>query len=437
MLLSTSMKLLFISILLTLVSSICAALSPEQERFSETIEYIKNYYVHEKSDTELSENALRGMLVGLDPHCSYFNASEFKELKISTSGKIDGIGVQIITEDGLIRVISPIDDTPAFKAGVKAGDIIIKLDNVTVQGMSLSDAAEKLRGKKGTSIMLTILRKGETKPLNIKIIRDIINVRSSRGFILSPGFGYIRIASFQEDTPEEVLKHFKKLVQTNAAPLKGLILDLRNNPGGIVDSSVAIADLFLDRPKLTGNKLIVYTESRVPGAQTRDSAHPGDVLNGAPIIVLVNGGSASASEIIAGALQDHQRAIIMGKQTFGKGSVQTILPLTGQHAIKLTMGLYYTPQGRSIQAVGITPDIIVPQIAVPKEQNQELLAAFTVSEAELSGHLKQPKNSSKGKTKSKADHKKMSIPKVHEIISHDYQVYQALLMLKGLSYARK
>jgi len=331
------------------------------------------------------------------------------------------LGIEVGMDDGIIKVISPIDDTPAEKAGVLPGDLIVHIDGKAVKGMSLSEAVKIMRGKPGSSIVLSIIRDNETNPINITIIRDIIKVKSVKSRLLETDYGYVRIASFQSRTAEQLKKAIKKLLKENKRPLKGLVLDLRNNPGGVLNSSVDVADIFLDKG------LLVYTEGRVKDSQLKFSATKGDLLNGAPIVVLVNGGSASASEIVAGALQDQKRAIIMGTQTFGKGSVQTILPLTNETAIKITTARYYTPSGRSIQAEGIEPDVPLANVKLEDKKNN----SHTVKEADLKGHLLQTEDADqddnrKDPSKNDPDKKKQKDTK------SDYPLHEALNLLKGL-----
>ncbi|MFV1973385.1 MAG: S41 family peptidase [Thiohalobacterales bacterium] len=392
----------------------------ELRTFSDVFGRIKSDYVESVEDKELLENAIRGMLTGLDPHSSYLDAEQFKELQVGTTGQFGGLGIEVGMENGFVKVIAPIDDTPAQRAGVKAGDLVIRLDDTPVKGMTLGDAVKIMRGKPGTDIELTIVREGQDKPLQITITRDIIKVKSVRSRMLEPGYGYLRISQFQSKTADYLVKAMDDLKKENDGPLKGLILDLRNNPGGVLNGAVAVSDAFLDKG------LIVYTEGRLPDSSLRFNATPDDVADGAPIVVLVNQGSASASEIVAGALQDHKRALIIGTQTFGKGSVQTILPLSGGTALKLTTARYYTPSGRSIQAEGISPDIELESLKIAAiEQNIEPL-----SEADLSGHLE---NGNKKKSGEKEDKQADSDTDTEFLIREDYQLYEALNMLKGMA----
>lgn len=411
------------------------------QRFTSVVEQIRKYYVKPVDDKELFENAIRGILAGLDPHSSYLDPSEFSDLRANTSGKFGGLGIEVTMEDGFIRVISPIDDTPAQRAGIKAGDLIVRLDETPIKGMTLKKAVETMRGEKGTSINLTVMRKGATQPIKIKVARDTIVVKSVRTKLFDKYYGYIRISQFQTHSGEDLVEAVKKLKAESGDKLKGIILDLRNNPGGILESSVKISDAFLDKSKLGYNGLVVYTEGRLPGSEIKEYAHEGDILNGAPIIVLVNSGSASASEIVAGALQDHQRALIVGTQTFGKGSVQTVLPLRENHGLKLTTALYFTPSGRSIQAEGIIPDIEIADIKMPEPKANELEHLAGVRESDLEGHLA---NGSKAiKTTTTEDSKNLASssdplqPKADEnkvLLKQDYQLNEALNLLKGLAF---
>ncbi len=430
------------------------------QRFSAVIESIRNYYVNPIDDKQLFESAIHGMLSGLDPHSAFLDPEDFKDLKVSTSGKFGGLGIEVTMEDGFIRVISPIDDTPAKKAGIQAGDMIIRLDETPIKGLTLRKAVELMRGAPGSKIILTILRKHESKPLKITVARDIIRVKSVKTKLLDDYYGYVRLSQFQSSTGEDMVENLKKLRQeAKDKNLKGLVLDMRNNPGGILESSIKVADAFLDRKKLKYDGLIVYTQGRLPKSELKERAHDGDMLDGAPIVVLINGGSASASEIVAGALQDHGRAVVMGTQSFGKGSVQTVLPLKDNYGLKLTTALYYTPSGRSIQAEGITPDILVEDLKMPDRKEDDLSQLMGLKEKDLKGHLgnkKQTKGSSEtvpaeintpvepapnGDEPIKEDKEdKDSNPeaklKKEESIENDYQVNEALNLLKALSIVK-
>lgn len=401
----------------------------ELERFTTVLEHVKNYYVKDINDDQLFENSIHGMLAGLDPHSAYLDKEEFAELKASTSGKFGGLGIEVTVEDGFIKVISPIDGTPAAKGGLKSGDIIVRIDDAPVKDMPLRDAVEKMRGKPGTDVNLTVVRQGATKPLQIKLTREIINVQSVTSKIIDKDYGYIRISQFQNETGPELVKQLKELMKKSDGPLKGIILDLRNNPGGILDSSVQVASAFLDKDKIGYEKMVVFTKGRLAGSQVKEKATGKDLTGGIPMIVLVNGGSASAAEIVAGAMQDHKRAVILGSQSFGKASVQTVLPLKDQRGLKLTTALYYTPSGKSIQAKGITPDIIVDEVEIPKPTGA---AADTLllHEADLDRHIQTGNDPVKTDTDKAAKNKDANAKDSSSMYS-DYQLYQALNVLKA------
>jgi carboxyl-terminal processing protease len=422
----------------------------EMRAFTEVFGRIKSDYVEPVSDKKLMTEAINGMLSGLDPHSAYLDADGFKDLQAGTQGEFGGLGIEVGMEDGLVKVISPIEDTPAFVAGVKAGDLIIKLDDTLVKGLTLNDAVKRMRGKPGSSIMLTIVRKSETKPLQIKVTRAIIKVQSVKSKLAEPGYAFVRITQFQEHTGENLATALEHLQKENNAPLQGLVLDLRNDPGGLLTGAVAVSAAFL--PK---DALVVYTEGRTEDAKMHLTASPDNYLRGGgrtdylknlpenfkkvPMVVLVNGGSASASEIVAGALQDHKRAVILGTQTFGKGSVQTILPLGNNTAIKLTTARYFTPSGRSIQAKGIVPDIVVEDPATAGFDS-----AFRLREADLDKHLSNDQGEDKTETPSKpaknqsktkeSDGAKVEVAEFGA--KNDYQLNQALNLLKGMSILR-
>jgi carboxyl-terminal processing protease len=357
--------------------------------FSEVFGRIKSDYVEPVEDKKLLKEAINGMLTGLDPHSAFLDQEAYRDLQVGTQGEFGGLGIEVGAEDGFVKVITPIEDTPAFRAGVQAGDLIIKLDEVSLKGISLSDAVKRMRGKPNTEVKLTILRKGEQQPLELMVRRDVIRVKSVKAKMLEPGYGLVRITQFQEHTGENLVTAINDLYKQSGGELKGLVLDLRLNPGGLLNSAVAVSAAFL--PK---NALVVYTDGRTEDAKMRLTASKENYVRGAfkddflsklppgvknvPMVVLVNGASASASEIVAGALQDHHRATILGTQTFGKGSVQTILPLPNNQAVKLTTARYYTPGGRSIQAKGISPDIVVEDAAE---------ARVLLREADLQHHL--------------------------------------------------
>lgn len=397
------------------------------QRFSNTINQIKKYYVNTTDNKELFDNAIRGMLNGLDPHSSYLNEDDFKELQTSTNGEFGGLGIEVTMEEGIVKVVTPLVDSPAFKAGIKAGDYIIKLDEQSVQGMTLKDAVKLMRGKEGTTLNLTILRKGESKPLDFTLVREKVLIKSVKSNLLDNHYGYIRLTQFQALTSDDMQKAIKQLTEEAGGKMKGLILDLRNNPGGLLDSAIQISDAFIHNDQRGDEEKIVYTKGRLPGSQFTALASPGDILNDAPIVVLINNGSASASEIVAGALQDNKRAIVVGTKSFGKGSVQTVLPLDSKRGIKLTTALYYTPSGRAIQAKGIVPDIVVEEVEVPLKKDGSVFTGL--SEANLAGHLSSEEGSDK---KQNPDTSKKDDNLLHE----DYQLYTALTILKGLAIAR-
>jgi len=386
----------------------------ELQAFTEVFSKVKSDYVEPVDDKKLIEDAIRGMLNGLDPHSAYLNTQEFSDLKIGTTGQFGGLGIEVGMENGFVKVISPIDDTPASRAGIQASDLIIKLDDKSVKGMTLNEAVNIMRGKPNTDIELTIVREGEPKPLVIKITREIIRVKSVKNRMLEPGYGYVRITNFQSRTTTDLLKAISDLQKQHQ--LKGMILDLRNNPGGVLNGAVGVSDAFVNEG------LIVYTEGRVEDSSHRYLATPGDSLNGAPLVVLINGGSASASEIVAGALQDHKRAIIMGTKSFGKGSVQTIQELRNGSAVKLTTARYFTPSGRSIQARGIEPDVVLSTVKLSANDEQ---ARATYSEKDLEGSLENPNGASKDDGKKEAAS--------NEMARSDFQLYEALNLLKGLT----
>jgi len=392
--------------------------------FTEVFQHIKLSYVEEVEDKKLLEYAIQGMLTGLDPHSNFLNSDEFKELQLGTTGEFGGLGIEIGQENGFIRIISPIDDTPAQRAGLQAGDVIIKLDHKPAKGISLNDAVKIMRGKPGSKIILTVIREGAATPIDVPIVRAIIKIKSVRSRLLEDNYGYVRISHFQSRTGDDASKALKKLIVENKdKKLSGLVLDLRNNPGGLLNAAVSVSDLFLT------DGLVVYTEGRVDDSDIKFKARPDDYLNGAPIVVLVNGGSASASEIVAGALQDHKRAVIMGTKTFGKGSVQTILPMNNQSALKLTTARYFTPSGRSIQATGIEPDITLNKVTIASVENEKR----RLEEADLAGHLENPAESEGASKADNTDAKDKEAKKDEPLEKQDYALYQALNLLKGLS----
>jgi len=398
------------------------------QRFSNALSQIKKYYVKPITDKELFDNAIRGMLSGLDPHSSYLDEKDFNELQTATNGEFGGLGLEVTMEEGVIRVISPLAGTPAGKAGMKPGDYIIKLGDRSIQGMSLQDAVNLMRGKVGSKIDLTVIRKGAKKPLHFALVREKIIIQSVQSKLLDNQYGYIRLAQFQALTNEDMLKAIKNLKQDAGGKLTGLILDLRNNPGGLLDSAIQISDAFLGLDQKGKQETVVYTEGRLPGSKFTALSTPGDVLERAPMVVLINNGSASAAEIVAGALKDNKRAVIVGTKSFGKGSVQTVLPLDEKRGIKLTTALYYTPSGRSIQAKGIQPDIVVEELVIDKNRNEAKLSGL--SEADLQGHILVNNQSSEDAQKKLTDNDE-------KLLHDDYQLYTALTILKGLVIAQK
>ena len=383
------------------------------QAFSEVYLKIKQNYVQEVSDKELFDNAIKGMLQGLDPHSNFLNEKDFKDLKIGTKGEFGGLGIEVTMEDGFVKVISPIDDTPAFKAGVKPGDLIIEIDGGSVKGLSLNQAVDLMRGKVGEPILLSIARKGENGPLEIKIVRAKIKVKSVKYEIIHENYAYIKISSFQNKTGKNLYDAISDLNTKSKGNIKGYVIDMRNNPGGVLGASVDVSDAFIK-----GKKKLVFTKGRSEDAMYEFTSNNIDLAEGKPIVVLINGGSASASEIVAGALQDHKRAIIMGTQSFGKGSVQTILPITSKTAVKITTARYYTPNGRSIQAKGITPDIIVKERELSASLDNKML-----KESDLKGHLK---NTDKKKNENIREAQDKRLEK-------DYQLSEAINLLKGLN----
>lgn len=394
----------------------------ELKQFTHVLDQVKKNYVEDVEDTALFENAIRGMLAGLDPHSSYLDAETMEELQVSTSGKFGGLGIEVTMEDGFVKVVSPIDDTPASRADVKPGDLIIRIDETPVKGMSLLEAVNMLRGPKGSKVNLMILRENAAKPINVQLTRDTIKVDSVKAETLEPGYGYLRLTHFQSKTGSDVKDAVKDLMKQNDGQLKGLILDMRNNPGGVLEAAVDVSDVFLDSKNLGYDRLIVYTDGRMASSKMREYARSADLLKGAPMVVLVNTGSASAAEIVAGALQDHHRAIIMGNPTFGKGSVQTVIPLAEDNGLKLTTALYYTPKGRSIQAEGIQPDVTLNDYTISVDE--EVDESFVLREKDLTNHFEQDKET---EGLSEVMFVKGKEGKL------DYGLVEALNLLKGLS----
>lgn len=418
--------------------------------FAEVFGKIKTDYVESVEDKKLISEAISGMLTGLDPHSTYMDADAFKDMQASTQGEFGGLGIEVGMEDGLVKVVSPIEDSPAYEAGLKSGDLIVKLDDTPVKGMSLNDAVKRMRGKPDTKIELTIIRKTEDKPLKFTLTRAIIKTKSVKYKLTEPGYAYVRVTQFQERTGEDLAKAIKTMHDENKGPFKGFVLDLRNDPGGLLNGAVGVAAAFL--PK---GELVVYTEGRAPDSKMQLTAVPENYVRGGvandyirdlpaemktvPMAVLINSGSASASEIVAGALQDHKRATVLGTQSFGKGSVQTIMPMNNGAAIKLTTARYFTPKGRSIQAKGIVPDYIVED-GTDQSNN--------IHEADLTRHLSNPKdaaanvpakpasaiNGAKDAAKEKLNEKKFAEPKapIEPASKDDIQFMQAMNLLKGL-----
>ena len=385
--------------------------------FSDVISIVQDNYVEKTDQKKLMYGAITGMLRELDPHSSFLKPEDYKELQIETKGKFGGLGIEITIRDSILTVVSPLEDTPADKAGIQANDQIMKIDDLPTQDMSLMDAVQKMRGPKGSKVKLTILRKGQQKPLEFELVRDIITIQSVKSSSLEPGFGYVRISSFQSGTAHDLRKALNQLESENQG-LQGLVVDLRNDPGGLLDQAVEVSDEFLDEG------LIVYTGGRLENQKMRFEAHKKAKPNTYPVVVLVNSGSASASEIVAGALQDNKRAIIMGEQTFGKGSVQTVIPLNDGSALRLTTSLYYTPSGKSIQAKGITPDIVVKK-ENPKGEETQGEDSMRIREKDLPRHMENQKleTQSKGEAGAPSDGKKL--------VEGDNQVRRALDLLKG------
>jgi len=386
--------------------------------FAEIFGKIKSDYVEDIDDSQLLNDAIKGMLDGLDPHTVYLDPDSFREMNIDTHGEFGGLGLEVTMENGVIRIVAPIDDTPAHKAGLKSGDLIISMDGVQVKGLSLGESVSLMRGKPGSEIVLTIVRKDRPEPFEVTLKRAIIQLESVRAELLETGFGYVRVIQFQTGTATSLRQQLARLAREAGTALKGLVLDLRDNPGGVLDGAIQVSDTFLR------DGLIVSTRGRAEDSEVTFSASPKDYLNDAPLVVLVNGGSASASEIVAGALQDHGRALILGTTTFGKGSVQTILPMLNGAALKLTTARYYTPNDRSIQATGITPDVV----SQPAESSQTLdRDASRLRESDLAGHLENELEKDQNATVD---------TKTDPLLFSDLQVREALNILKGMVIAR-
>lgn len=398
----------------------------EIDRFVTAISLIKEYYIKNPPDETLFSDAIKGMVSNLDPHSAYLDAQDLKDLETTVSGEFVGIGVELTTDNGLLKVVSPIDGTPAARAGLKPGDLIIKIDNQLVQNMTLEEAVNKIKGKIGTKVNLTILRKGSDQPITLTITRETVKVQSLQYKIIDDHFGYIRLSFFQGPVDEDLNKALTDMLSKNK--LQGIILDLRNNPGGLLDVSGRVASTFLDKQKTDQyNNLVVYTKGRIPGSNMEIKITGADKTNGLPMVVLINEGSASASEIVAGALQDYHRAVIMGLTSFGKGSVQTVLPLD-DGAIKLTTALYYTPAGRVIQAKGIQPDVIVPQLQISGNENKAIL---DIDEENYKNHLSN--DSTEQNTQELLAQYQKERDAEMQLAKDDYQLFAAVMMLKGIS----
>lgn len=388
--------------------------------FTEVFGKVKSDYVESVGDQKLLEDAIHGMLAGLDPHSAYLSPESFKEMRIGTEGKFGGLGIEVTMENGFVKVVAPIDDTPAQRAGLKSGDLITRLDDTPVKGMSLNEAVKKMRGKPDTDIKLTVVREGEPKPLEFVITRAVIRIASVKGELLEPGYAYVRVSQFQSNTADTLRRKISDLKKEAEGELNGLILDLRNNPGGVLNGAVSVSDMFVT------DGVIVSTKGRLEESQVKYTATPNDYLKEAPMVVLVNGGSASASEIVAGALQDHGRAVIMGTKTFGKGSVQTILPINNGAALKITTARYYTPKDRSIQATGIIPDVIVEDLEFKRKEADN----GALRESNLAGHLEN--DNGDGSPDDRASPESTTIPSVDS----DFQLREALNLLKGVNIVR-
>jgi carboxyl-terminal processing protease len=399
--------------------------------FGGVFETVREKYVDKVTDQQLIEYAIKGMLTNLDAHSDYMTAKDFDDMKVQTKGEFGGLGIEVTMQDGLVKVVSPIDDTPAFKAGIQAGDLISHLDKKPIMGLTLAEAVEKMRGKVGSVVELAVRREGVAEPLFISIKRDIIKIKSVRYRVEGGDVGYIRVTTFSQNTYDGVKEAFDKIKKDTNGKLVGYVLDLRNNPGGLLDQAIAVSDAFLDKGE------IVSTRGRNEEAIKRDNALPGDLAEGLPVVVLINAGSASASEIVAGALQDHHRAVLMGTKSFGKGSVQTVIPTPGDGAMRLTTARYYTPSGRSIQAKGIDPDIIVEPAKI------EQLDEMRIGEVDLKGALKNPdapKSSTSPTTPETVTEKPVTKDgktdketAEKELAKQDYQLARALDLLHGLS----
>ena len=385
--------------------------------FGDVFERIRSDYVDQVNDQQLIEAAINGMLASLDPHSSYMNQKAYKDMQVQTRGEFGGLGIEVTMENGLVKVVSPIDDTPASKAGVKPGDLITQLDGAQVMGLTLGEAVEKMRGPINSNITLTVQRQGEDKPIDLVLTRAVIKVQSVRSR-REGDVAYIKISTFNEQTTSGLKRAIEDLKsQIGPGKVQGYVLDLRNNPGGLLDQSIQVADAFLNQGEIVSTR-----SEKKPGEAQRYNATRGDLTDGKPVVIIINGGSASASEIVAGALQDHRRAVVLGTKSFGKGSVQTIMPLQGQGALRLTTAKYFTPSGRSIQALGIDPDIEVPQAKV-----EAIDSGPRRSEADLRNHIENPT------TKPGEAAKPAASPAVRSASADDYQLQRALDLLRGVS----
>ncbi len=435
------MKLKVLTILFAIIFSATSALAAKEKEkkqenseetmrllslFGDVFEKVKQDYVEDVTDDKLIESAINGMLTSLDPHSSYMNEKQFAEMQIQTKGEFGGLGIEVTMDNGLVKVVSPIDDTPAFKAGIQAGDFISEIDGTPVLGMNLTEAIDKLRGRVGSKVKLTVLRKGEKEPLDIEIVRDIIKIKSIRSHKEGNDVAYIRITSFSEQTDRNFRAEFDKLKKEMGDNLKGLVIDMRNNPGGLLDQAIAIADFFLESGE------IVSTKGRIADSTKLFHAKEGDITGGIPIVVLINSGSASASEIVAGALKDHKRAVVMGTQSFGKGSVQTVIPLPDDGAMRLTTSRYYTPSGVAIQAKGIEPDIVVEPAKI------EFLKTKENAEADLVRHLNNDQDGEDDKQKDKDEVKTedqllRNSSSDKSLYDKDYQLARAVDLLRAIN----
>lgn len=365
--------------------------------FAHVLDKIRSSYVERVTETEVIENAINGMLTSLDPHSGYLKEDDFKDLQQQTQGEFGGLGIEVTMDNGLVKVVSPIEDTPAHAAGMMSEDLIIRIDNHDVQGMSLKDAVDKMRGKPGTKVKLVVFRESEKRTFPVVITRAVIKVKPVKSKLLESGIGYVRVTSFNDYTDFSLREHMKELAKANKGELRGMILDMRNNPGGLLNQAIAVSDDFLNEGE------IVSTRGRIAGQDSRYVARNGDLLNNKPLVVLVNNGSASAAEIVAGALQDNRRAVVVGTKSFGKGSVQTIFNLPGGTGMRLTTALYYTPSGKSIQAHGITPDIVAKPFKTKEQERVQLEEADLPSEASLVGHLNAGKAAEVSATEKRVD----------------------------------